>query len=113
MCSRVPFRCCIPGRPKVETSIGNGGDDGREAEADGREVTMVDETKCSVALGRVVGREEATAGCASNEVKSLTLFQRASSAALISALTSASIGRCWKVPPEVSTSHKQDKEQVR
>jgi hypothetical protein len=99
MRSRVPFRCCKTGCPKVETSPGSGAIDDRETKADGVEVTMVDVTKCFVMIGRVGGREDATTRCMSNEVKSPTLFQRASSTALISVLASTSIGRCWKVPP--------------
>jgi len=74
ICSRVPCRCCKPGCPKEETSLGSGSVDGRETEAEGSEVTMVEDSKCFVMFGRVGGREDAAAGCASNEVKSMALF---------------------------------------
>jgi len=92
-----PFLCRLFVRPVDHISLGSGEEVrcvlvvGRQGE------TVCIRVDSSGTFGNKVWWENVETNGASNGEKRSALFHRASSTAFISALTSTSIGRCWKV----------------
>jgi len=91
-----PILCHFPVHPKEDTSPGSREDVGRVAKVCGKGETVCGGAESYSMFGKMVWWEDVDTNRSSNGVKISTLFHRASSATLISALTSTSIGRCWK-----------------
>jgi hypothetical protein len=88
--SRKPTLRCKPECPNEETSPGSEAEGDKGADVGGSEVSKEEDNKWSAKFKEEGGKTASTV-CTFIEVKSLTLFERALSAALMSALTSASI----------------------
>jgi hypothetical protein len=88
--SRKPTLWCKPERPNEETSPGGEAEGDKGANAGGSEVSKEEDNKWFTKFKEEGGKTTSTV-CMFVETKSLTLFKRALSAALMSALNSVSI----------------------